>query len=450
MRIGVFGTFDVENYGDLLFPILAEAELARRLGAVELLPFSYHARTRPHWPYDVTSLTDLPRIAHILDGALIGGGFIVRFDKDVASDYRPPTTDIHHPTGYWLTPALIALQNGVPLFWNAPGMHCNEIPEWAGPLMRLTLTHSRYIAVRDKPSQEALEPYANKSQITVVPDTAFGISRLLDRRPSAELTRLCETSRLSERYIIVQATRGLNGFIRFLKTNGRHLQDYQVLSLPIGPVLGDGEELLDDDLPGLVRLPDWPQPLVIAELISRASAVVGHSYHLAITALACGVPVFSPVDVSVGKFTALAGFDTIFSVPDERDKDFKRFVSRLGKTEPCPAARAAVDRVADHWDRIAAILMEGPVQTQPAVSQFWQTLPSVLEAPRDDVESFEIKEQRKQIDQLKMSLAVVTEELAAREKRIEAIYHSPSMRITAPLRYLMRGLKHLLRRMRPE
>jgi lipopolysaccharide transport system ATP-binding protein len=44
-QIGLFGTFDVQNYGDLLFPLVAEAELSKRLGPVKLHRFSYHAKT---------------------------------------------------------------------------------------------------------------------------------------------------------------------------------------------------------------------------------------------------------------------------------------------------------------------------------------------------------------------------------------------------------------------
>src|SRR5688500_17008770 len=102
-HIGVFGTFDVENYGDLLFPLIAEAELTKRLGRVNVHAFSYHARSRPEWPYPVTSLTELPQMAGSLDGVLLGGGLIIRFDKGVAPGYGPPTPSIHHPTGYWLS-----------------------------------------------------------------------------------------------------------------------------------------------------------------------------------------------------------------------------------------------------------------------------------------------------------------------------------------------------------
>jgi lipopolysaccharide transport system ATP-binding protein len=53
-EIGICGTFDVANYGDLLFPLIAESELRGRLGAVTLHRFAYHPKTRPAWPFEVT------------------------------------------------------------------------------------------------------------------------------------------------------------------------------------------------------------------------------------------------------------------------------------------------------------------------------------------------------------------------------------------------------------
>ena len=98
-QVGLVGTLDVDNYGDQLFPLIAEAELEDRLGQVQLHRFSYHAKTAAAWPYEVTSVTELPRLAASLDGLLVGGGFLVRFDKEVArgSTMWPPgdTTPLH-------------------------------------------------------------------------------------------------------------------------------------------------------------------------------------------------------------------------------------------------------------------------------------------------------------------------------------------------------------------
>ncbi|MGA9770732.1 MAG: polysaccharide pyruvyl transferase family protein [Blastocatellia bacterium] len=428
-QIALFGTFDVENYGDLLFPIIAEAELTKRLGPVTLRRFSYNARTQPDWPYTVTSVIELPETACSLDGVLIGGGSIIRFDKVIEIEYAPPTPTIHHPTGYWLTPALIALQHGIPLIWNAPGMHGDNIPLWAAPLMEQALQNSRYIAVRDESSQAVLARFVDKSRIAVLPDTAFGISRLIDeRRPSDEFSRLRAASDLTDPYIIVQAIGGLDSFLRLVRDHSRLFRGCRILVLPIGPVLGDHESVIGDDLPGLVRLPVWPHPLLLAELISQAAAVVGHSYHLAVTALAFGVPVFCSADLSFWKYTALSGFETIYPLPKEAEIDPHWFTTRLGKTRPSQAAFAALDQLEHHWDHIAAILCEGATATQPALNRFWQSLPNMLEAA----------------DEVNKLLVQARAEIEARDDRIATLYKSPSMRVTAPLRFLMRNLKHLM------
>jgi len=451
LQIGLFGTFDVENYGDLLFPLIAEAELTERLGSVQLHRFSYHRKTRPDWPYPVTSLTELPRMAHKLDGVLIGGGFLIRFDKLVAPGYGPTTPAIHHPTGYWLTPALIALQHGIPLIWNSPGMDCNDIPGWADPLMRLVFGNSRYIRVRDELSRAALARYIDKEPISVVPDTAFGISRLLDdQRPSAECNRLREASGLSGPYIVVQATPGLDWFLSFVKKHSQRLRQFRFLALPIGPALGDDEAILGDDVPGLVRLRAWPHPLLLAELISQAAGVVGRSYHLAITALTFGVPVFSSADLTLGKYTALSAFETVYSLPGKTDIDLNWFLTRLGKTTPTAAAGAAGDRLVKHWDRVAAVLNRGSDGTQSEVSRFLQSLPSMLESAKNrydaavtESEAQRLKQQNR-IGELIKLLAMARAEIVARDDRIEKLLNSPSWKFTIPARFVMRNLKKLV------
>jgi hypothetical protein len=44
VRIGVWGTFDVENFGDTLFPVLARAELGRRLPGAQVRAFAPFGR----------------------------------------------------------------------------------------------------------------------------------------------------------------------------------------------------------------------------------------------------------------------------------------------------------------------------------------------------------------------------------------------------------------------
>ena len=57
--VGMFGTFDIGNFGDLLFPIVAERKLAQ-LGPTELVRFSYLKKRAPEWCYDVEPIDSLP------------------------------------------------------------------------------------------------------------------------------------------------------------------------------------------------------------------------------------------------------------------------------------------------------------------------------------------------------------------------------------------------------
>src|SRR6202790_2870124 len=340
MDIGIVGTFDVENYGDLVFPLIAEFELRERLGDVTMHCFSYHGKTPPDWPYAVTSVADLPELMGQLDGLLIGGGHVIRFDKHIAPGYAPSAPHIHHPTGYWLTPALVAHEHGRPVIWNAPGVLPGEIPTWAVPLLKLTLELTSYLSVRDEPSKAALARFVDGDRIDVIPDTAFGISRLLGAGTAP-----------TKPYIVIQPPPAM-AFRSFVKAHADRFAEYQLLALPIQPVQGDDPEVVAD-LPGIVRLPAWPQPLPLAEIVSNASAVVGDSYHLAITALSAGVPVFTSADLGAGKFTALREHGTIHRLV-ERELNLEWFFSRLAKTAPAALLRDRFPVLAKHWRRLAA------------------------------------------------------------------------------------------------
>jgi len=448
MDIGICGTFDVANYGDLLFPLIAESELRERLGGLTLHRFSYHSKAPPDWPYEVHSVEALPHIIHRLDGLLIGGGFVIRFDKEVAPGYAPPSSEIHHPTGYWLTPALLALQHNVPVMWNAPGMDGNDIPLWARPLMELVLTHSRYVSMRDQPSRAKLDPLTSAA-IAVVPDTAFGLPRLLhlDAAPSAEFLSLSEASGLDRPYLVVQATRGLEGFVRFLRNHAERFRNFRFLALPMGPALGDSPEILDADLPGLVRLARWPSPLVIAELIARSEAVAGYSYHLMITALAAGVPVFTGQNLSEGKYSAFQRFESISLLPSNGEPDLEWFLARVGRTTPSAGVRATGEPLAQHWDRITAELRAGPSTTAPQLDRLWQSLPALLEdATRRESEAVAAlaKQRAEAHDRFEDAMAQLAEArtgTAARDARIAEILASISWKLTAPLRFAGRHLR---------
>ena len=296
MKLAICGTFDVRNVGDLLFPLIARHELCRRLGPVELRPYAYHSRSTQAWPFDVHPLSKLAHDLEAIDGVLIGGGDLIRFDKEVAPNYLPPDPSIPHPTGYWLSPAVLAVSCGCPLVWNAPGVY-GDIPEWAHGLMRLAFANSSYIAVRDEPSRAALTRFAGDVEIAVVPDTAFGIAALLnDGSHAPPLASLRHELDAAQPYVVVQSADDLVEAARWVKALASRSGGIRIVSVPSGPALGDDDSVLRGILPDALRFSEWPHPLSIVELIRDAAGVVCSSMHMTICALAFGVPVFRPAN----------------------------------------------------------------------------------------------------------------------------------------------------------
>ncbi len=442
--MGICGTFDVENYGDLLFPIIAHAELEKRLGPLRLHPFSYHEKSATSWPYAVHSLTELQAIVPDLDAILVGGGDLIRFDKDIAPGYGPPESNIHHPTGYWLAPMLIGLQARCPVLWNAPGVH-GPVPSWAEPLMKLAVESSDYLSVRDEASRRALDPFRGEAGIEVVPDTAFGVGQLLRLdEPSAEYIRIRESAGLKDGYLLIQAAGGLGSFWRLIEDHRRALGDVQVVIVAVGPVLGDDVTVLGR-LPGVTVLEPWPRPLALAELIGHAAGVVGTSLHLAISALAFGVPVFRPSQAVAGKYRVLEGLDGVETFDNEAAVDPEWLVSRLGRTQPSPAVLDACNRLSRHWDHIASIVATSePRNAGPAsLPRFWLSAANLLESSDAHVGSALAERDAVAAER---DAAAGERDAAAGERdvvsaQLAAIHRSHSWRITAPLRAIRDRLR---------
>ena len=378
-QISICGTFDVENYGDLLFPLIAQKELSDRLGDVRLHRFSYHEKTEPEWPFEVTSLVDFPKMIGELDGVLLGGGHILRFDKLIAKDYLPPSPQIHHPTGYWLSPILAAVTNGLPVAWNAPGM-LGRVPAWAAQLMELAVSNSDYVSVRDRESKAALERYAGETPVRIVPDTAFGISRLLGDLPSRDYETLCRDRGLAQPYIVVQATAPLLPFYRFALRHPSLFRGFQIILLASGPLLGDDVALFGEPPAQVIQMQRPPYPLLLAELIRGARFVVADSLHVSITALALRVPLFRPVDRLFGKYALLKDFDGVFTYNKWRIKP-EEFLSALESPRASRQLPAIQEQLKQHWDTIATVFSTNSVRPAIAASsvELWQRMPSILE-----------------------------------------------------------------------
>lgn len=359
MRIGIFGTFDVENYGDLLFPLIAERELRQRLEDLQISRYSYHEKDKRSWPYSVRSLTELinrPRGIRGLDCLLIGGGHLIRFDKQVANEYGPPLPQIPHPTGYWLSPALAGIFTGRPVIWNAPGAS-DELPGWAHGLLSFALDNSAYVSVRDASSAEALRKAGYQGPCSIVPDTVFALARHFPRESlRARVGGLLSGVGLKERYLVIQAAANMDALMRTLQSTV-DLSAFDLLALPIGPVLGDEVSNTLRVLPQAKILPAWPSPEEIAGIIAHSCGVIGVSLHLSITALVYGLPVLRPSTLSVGKYAPLQLSENVYVSATEGSRGILAFAkaAQSNKPEICSLVTQAQGALSEHWDRVAHV-----------------------------------------------------------------------------------------------
>jgi len=366
IRIGMVGTFDVANFGDLLFPLIALHELSRRLGPVEIVPYSYHARSASSWPFAVTSLERLPHEVASLNLLLVGGGDIIRFDPLVALDYRPDSPNIHHPTGFWLAPILFACTAGVPVAWNAPGLPDSEIPLWVRALVRASVASCAYVSVRDVASRDLIAGVAGDVRVDVVPDSGFSAAMLLPNIHDA-----------SDYFVVQSRPQALEWLPRVRELLGDDRSRF--ILAPVGPVTGDRTRP-PERLPPQTMFSHPRHPCEMLELIAGSRGVVGPSLHLSIAAISFGRPAFRPMTPPLRKYQMFEGLQGVHQ--------FEGPLREPGHTLPLmPEASQLAEihrRLGCHWDSIAALVSKTAARSsrakwEPLLMDLWQSLPSRLE-----------------------------------------------------------------------
>lgn len=172
--VAVTGTFDVQNYGDLLFPLIARHRLAPH--GFDVVPATPTGQATG-WqeclpPVTVASLPDTKALA----GILIGGGNIAH----AGTAHLPQYSGVHDRTAYpslWLGASLIGSMLNLPIVWNAPGVP-RALSVIEDGLARHALSSAEYVSVRDQASAEFL---GAASTAQIVPDTACDLSVMWPR-----------------------------------------------------------------------------------------------------------------------------------------------------------------------------------------------------------------------------------------------------------------------------
>jgi len=352
LAVGIAGTFDVENYGDLLFPLIAGAALKRRDPRIRVVPFSINSRSEPSWPFQVWRMEEVAASISSLSAMLIGGGQIIRFDGNYPAP-TPPHADM--PFAYWLTPAVQAAFFGKPVIWNAVGASIGWAHSvWYDELMRRVFAASYFIGVRDSVSRGSLARIAPDAGVELLPDTAFGLSRLWPlEQESVEFANWRSTLGLEGRYVVIQANAGVGYHHSRIKSLLESMGKVNAVILPICWCHGDRVE----DVPELNRptFPSsaWSPPKLIMEIIARSEFVIASSLHACITALSFGVPGARVPISSSRKYELLDNFEGI--APIDKKEAVRRLMKRGRYIEPRVIEN--VDRLDRYWDEVADVVL---------------------------------------------------------------------------------------------
>jgi GT2 family glycosyltransferase/glycosyltransferase involved in cell wall biosynthesis/polysaccharide pyruvyl transferase WcaK-like protein len=369
--IAHFGTFDVENYGDLLFPAILE----HRLGDLDyrFVHVSPHGGP-PVWNDCVTTvaaeamINDPPELA----GVVVGGGHIIHASPSSLDRYdQGGLSEIVAYPSLWLGAAYIAAQRNVPYCWNAPGVpqafspSTMRLVEWAASI-------ADYLAVRDRASHSRLVAAGVTRPIRVVPDTALEVARLWSPQQleAAYSEAFCSRGReVPERTIAVHLNRRYAGedldlLAGRLDRIAQRLEATPVL-IAMGPCHGD-DELQRDVGRRMASEPlviDRPQSLrEITACIARGEAYLGSSLHGMITACSFGTRGMVVIPRSAGTIGKFTGFLEMFQLTRWRAETWQEAEDRLEEfiaAPPDPWARvldAATPTLDEHWERMRGVL----------------------------------------------------------------------------------------------
>ena len=306
VRIGLWGTFDVEHLGDCLVPRVLGAELARRLPDADLRPASplgYVGLNRyevdpPAAPLGAWSEERVDELARAIDLLVIGAGSIVHGDDARLAPWYGLSADRlerNAPSRFFIE-GVGKHEVDVPTAWFSVEVERAAPPELEAR-WREALATRALVAVRDEPSREALTDAGVERPVDVVPDPTFLLPRTLPAPAlSARIDRLRDLGAYpAGEALVVQGGAGelehVEAFAAAVSAIAA-ARSLTPLIVEAEPVHGDRAfaDALARLLPSALRLPADAVVDEVVAAVAWSAGVVGRSRSLHVTAAAYDRP----------------------------------------------------------------------------------------------------------------------------------------------------------------
>lgn len=297
-NIAISGTFNVENYGDLMFPVIFKKAMEKRGLDFNLFLFSPErscpkALDENTYVYSISEIDKL-HSEHHFDTIVVGGGALVHYNKIVVKFPDSTEHTKYDITESWLYPIEFAMRNGIKLLFNLP-----QVPfpfdEVFKEITQSAFNGCDYISFRDDISKQYLIDAYNNSNfpnIEVFPDSVCCMADLIDK---SELAKIRSTVLpVDDNYAVLQFNpqkpqeddQYLIQIVNTLKS-----QNLKVVLLPIGYTHNDDFVLDQFNKNHNLNCELISKKLNIMEtaaVLSGCEIYIGSSFHGAITAIAYG------------------------------------------------------------------------------------------------------------------------------------------------------------------
>ena len=360
-RIAQIGTFDIENFGDLLFPTM----LAHVFSDDEIDLFSVEGNCpKPFeeniYVYPVAELEKM-HCKNPYDAIVIGGGDIILCDVNDSSKYLWSKCDLFK---LWASPILIGNKYNIPVIFNAPGVPF-QFNESMRSLVGELLNKVDYLSVRDEMSATFLKE-CGVANVKVVPDTIIEIENVFQQPLLKNIRKQLQIRyKLPEddSYIVMQHnTFQITNTVykKYYKTVAdRVIQSgKKVVFMPIGYVHEDGDflkQIYDSRNKNQVYIDGMLSPLEMCAVLAGSCGYIGSSMHGAVVSYS--YKKFA-VCINTKKYTKTAGLLKLLGHPEWEVKNIADLetVFLNAYSEELTFPEIIHDRIKKHFSDIKGVI----------------------------------------------------------------------------------------------
>ena len=391
-NIAVCGTFNIENYGDVMFPEIFKKAMADRGLDFELFLISPGNTTDKTLApgakvYSIAEIDNIHK-KNPLDFIIIGGGALIHYNKISVKIADTGEFSDYNIYDSWYTPIAFAVRHNIRVFFNLPQVPYN-FPITVKKTTQAAFNLVEYISVRDEKSREYIEElYIEESEIkptiSVYPDSICSMPKLISAEYLSSIRN--DIIPFEEKYCVLQFNpqkpetddEDLLRVINRLKTEG-----FRVVLLPLGYTHNDDAVLNEYNN-------KYGKPCYVidkkldiyemASVLAGCSVYIGSSFHGAITAISYGKTAISynyifprTKNIEIFKMYNISDFvaEDAHQVYDILDKYLN------GDMKFIPDAATVVSNVDEHFDKIFELINK-KYNTEYDAEDFFEPLIELL------------------------------------------------------------------------